>query len=200
MTKELVPAPLPAPTERLSLREASRLLNVTRVHVLELAETGKLGPELDSVAGERWYARSGVLAYRAEMKKRQRKGLKQMIEASERAGLYLYEDQCMANLRELAASKANLLEEEDLAGAGVKTQGQGAKTAAVLSRVGSDGRATVPATVLHAIGAKPGTRLSWSSLSGDLVIISTEPGALHDIYEILARSGPPAADIEDATP
>src|SRR5688572_3446896 len=99
MTKKLAPPkPMPAPTERVSLREASRLLNVTRVFATQLAETGQLGPEVGLVAGERSYARPAVLAYRAKMKRRQAAGLKKMIEASERAGLY--EGECMANLLE----------------------------------------------------------------------------------------------------
>lgn len=198
MTKKLVPASSSTPDERVSLREASQLLNVTRGCVSELADEGRLGPEVDAVAGERWYAKPVVLAYRAEMKKRQTEGLKQMIEASERAGLY--EGHCMANLLELAASREKALEEADLARTGMHTHRQRAGNATIRSRVDSDGRAIVPATVLHSIGAKPGTRLNWSILSDDLVIISTKPGSPRDSHDVLARPGPPAGDIEDSTP
>lgn len=161
MTKKLAsPSPMPAPTERVSLRGAARLLNVTRVYVTQLAETGQLGPEVGLEDGDRLYARPAVLAYRSKMKKRQAAGLKKMIEASERAGLY--EDECMAGLLEFAASRTETAQEP------------GDQHLLVESRVGRSGKAAVPTSVLRAVKAKPGVKLAWSIRPDGTVVLQAK--------------------------
>lgn len=184
MTKELAsPSPMPAPSDRVSLREASRLLNVTRAFVTQLAESGQLGPQVGLVTGERLYARAVVLAYRAKMRMRQAEGLKKMIEATERAGLY--EDQCMEDLLEFAASRTMTVQE------------QGGELPMVESRVGRSGKATVPARVLRALRAEPGTQLKWSVLSDGTVIVRAKTSKLHQLAGILTRPEQPSISLKE---
>lgn len=185
MTKKLAaPSPMPAPSERVSLREASRLLNVSRVYVTQLAETGQLSPEVGFEDGDRLYARPAVLEYRAKMKKRQAAGLKKMIEASERAGLY--EDE--ANLLEFAASRTETAQEPV------------DQHLLVESRVGRSGKATVPASVLRLLKAKSGSELAWSALPNGAVSVRAKKRTSDQLGGILTRKGRLLVSAKDTKP
>ncbi|MFB9125726.1 DNA-binding protein [Paraburkholderia dipogonis] len=79
-----------AVTEDLSLEAAAQFLGVSRTFVRSLIDDGKLPSRIDKTGGGRIrrIPTSALRVYREKMRVRQRAGLQQMMEASERAGLY----------------------------------------------------------------------------------------------------------------
>lgn len=175
--KAAPPKSVSAPAERVSLREAARLLNVTRVYVTQLAQVGQLGAEVGLEDGDRWYARTAVLAYRSKLKKRQAAGLKKMTAASERAGLYKDE----ADLLELAAGRTGTLQEPE------------GQHPLVESRVGRTNKATVPAAVLHLLEAKPGVRVVWLLRPDGTVVLQAK--TLQQHADDLTREDQPSTSL-----
>ncbi|KQP11906.1 hypothetical protein [Pseudorhodoferax sp. Leaf267] len=72
----------------IDLREASRLLHVSRTAIRKLVNAGALDVIRTTQFGDERVSRSAVLEHRAAMKRRQARGLKQMMEASTKLGLY----------------------------------------------------------------------------------------------------------------
>jgi excisionase family DNA binding protein len=72
----------------LSSVEAALVLHVSRQYFDQLVRTGKLGPSRYTRDGHRRFAASKVLAYKKRVKVTQRAGLKKMMEATRRMGLY----------------------------------------------------------------------------------------------------------------
>ena len=67
---------------------AAKLLHVSRTHLNSLIDAGELGVVRRTSGGHRRISRPAVLAYWARTKERQFEGLDEMIEASQRLGLY----------------------------------------------------------------------------------------------------------------
>lgn len=67
---------------------AAKLLHVSRTHLNSLIDAGELGEVRRTSGGHRRISRSAVLAYWARTKERQLEGIDEMIEASQRLGLY----------------------------------------------------------------------------------------------------------------
>ena len=61
---------------------------VSRTHINMLMDTGKLGEITRTHGGHRRIARAAVLEYKAESKGRRADGMKAMVEATDRLGLY----------------------------------------------------------------------------------------------------------------
>ena len=72
----------------LSSEDAAKLLHVSRTHINMLMDTGKLGEITRTHGGHRRIARAAVLEYKAESKGRRANGMKAMVEATDRLGLY----------------------------------------------------------------------------------------------------------------
>jgi excisionase family DNA binding protein len=72
----------------LSGAEAALVLHVSRQYFDQLVRTGKLGPVRFTRDGHRRFAASNLLAYKKRFKVTQRAGLKKMMEATRRMGLY----------------------------------------------------------------------------------------------------------------
>jgi excisionase family DNA binding protein len=67
---------------------AAKMLGVSRTHLNTLIEAGELGKVRRTSGGHRRISRSAVLIYWARTKERQFQGLDEMIEISQRLGLY----------------------------------------------------------------------------------------------------------------
>ena len=74
--------------ELLTSEQAAELLHVSRTHVNKLMDSGALKNVLKTEGGHRRVPKASVMAYRADSKARQAKGLKRMTEASQELGLY----------------------------------------------------------------------------------------------------------------
>ena len=74
--------------EMLSSEEAARLLNVSRTHVNKLIDEGLIAGAEKTEGRHRRVPKAAVLAYKRASKVKQSHGLAQMVEASERMGLY----------------------------------------------------------------------------------------------------------------
>lgn len=74
--------------ERLTSEAAARLLHVSRTHLNTLLDAGALGDVSRTAGGHRRVSKVAVLAYKADSKARQAKGLDAMAQASQRMGLY----------------------------------------------------------------------------------------------------------------
>lgn len=74
-------------TESLTTEEAAKLLSVSRTHVISLVQSQTLTASRTS-GGHRRISKAAVLAYKAEMKTRQSRGLDAMMAASADTGLY----------------------------------------------------------------------------------------------------------------
>ena len=74
--------------EPLTSEQAAELLHVSRTHVNKLMDSGALKNVLKTEGGHRRVPKASVMAYRAQSKARQAKGLKRMTEASQELGLY----------------------------------------------------------------------------------------------------------------
>jgi hypothetical protein len=72
----------------IDLREAARLLHISRTAIRKLINAGTFGAIRKTQFGDDRVSRSAVLEHRAAMKRRQARGLKQMMEASTKLGLY----------------------------------------------------------------------------------------------------------------
>ncbi|WP_321943311.1 MerR family transcriptional regulator [Paraburkholderia tropica] len=86
VTAELIPD-CRARNPELSLEAAARLLFVSRSYVRRLIDDGRLSARMDE-DGLPWIPLSAATAYREQMRIRQREGMLQLMEASQRAGLY----------------------------------------------------------------------------------------------------------------
>lgn len=73
--------------DELTSEQAAKLLGVSRTHVNTLINSKAL-PASRTTGGHRRVPRAAVIAYKAQMKERQAKGLDQMVEASQKLGLY----------------------------------------------------------------------------------------------------------------
>ena len=91
-------AAAPDESDELTSEEAAKLLHVSRTHLNTLVDTGRLGEVSRTAGRHRRISKAAVLQYKADSKKRQEKGLKAMIEASERLGLYDEEFASTANI------------------------------------------------------------------------------------------------------
>ena len=78
----------PDDDETLTSEQAAQLLHVSRTHVNKLMDSGALKNVLKTEGGHRRVPKASVMAYRAESKARQTRGLKRMTEASQALGLY----------------------------------------------------------------------------------------------------------------
>lgn len=91
-----VDGPAEAPTdvvaeddgEQLTSEGAAKLLHVSRTHLNTLLDAGALGDVSRTAGGHRRVSKAAVLAYKADSKVRQAKGLDAMAQASQRIGLY----------------------------------------------------------------------------------------------------------------
>jgi excisionase family DNA binding protein len=72
----------------LSSEVAAKLLHVSRTHINMLMDTGKLGEITRTHGGHRRISRAAVLEYKTESKRRRANGMKAMVEATDRLGLY----------------------------------------------------------------------------------------------------------------
>jgi hypothetical protein len=69
--------------------EAARLLFVSRSHFDALVRSGKVVPARCASTGpHKLFSKAELLSYKKKQRKRQRKGLKMMVAAAERIGLY----------------------------------------------------------------------------------------------------------------
>jgi hypothetical protein len=86
-TKQTPVADADGSTDWMSAKSVAKLLNVSPAHVRKLAKAGELG-ELDAYgSGVARLERVAVLAYYNGMKRRQRTGLKKMVDANKRSDL-----------------------------------------------------------------------------------------------------------------
>ena len=76
-----------AGADELTSEQTAKLLGVSRTHVNMLINSKAL-PASRTAGGHRRVPRAAAVAYKAQMKERQAKGLDQMVEASQRLGLY----------------------------------------------------------------------------------------------------------------
>jgi antitoxin PrlF len=67
------------------------------------------------------------------------------------------------------------------------------------SRVTARGRTTVPAKVMNALGAGPGTRLEWHLLSTGAVLVRARSKSIVELAGSLSSGGPPVR-IEEMNP
>ena len=74
--------------EQLTSEAAAKLLHVSRTHLNTLLDAGALGDVSRTAGGHRRVSKVAVLAYKADSKARQAKGLDAMAQASQRMGLY----------------------------------------------------------------------------------------------------------------
>jgi hypothetical protein len=68
--------------------EAALVLHVSRESFNGLVRTGKLVAIRRTGDGRQWFSTATLLAYKERSKVRQRMGLKKMMEATQRTGLY----------------------------------------------------------------------------------------------------------------
>ncbi|ASL48089.1 hypothetical protein bAD24_III11865 [Burkholderia sp. AD24] len=73
---------------KINRNEAARLLFVSASHFDALVRWGKATPTSFGPTGPHLFLKAALLSYKKKQKKRQRKGLKKMMAASERMGLY----------------------------------------------------------------------------------------------------------------
>ena len=74
--------------ELLTSEQAAELLHVSRTHVNKLMDSGTLKNVSRTEGRHRRVPKASVMAYKAESKARQAKGMERMTEASRRLGLY----------------------------------------------------------------------------------------------------------------
>jgi excisionase family DNA binding protein len=74
--------------QKLTSEEAAKMLHVSRVFVEALIEEGRLPGAHATGDGQFRIPRVSVIAYKKEMRKTRKLGLQDMIDASEKAGLY----------------------------------------------------------------------------------------------------------------
>lgn len=74
--------------EPLTSEAAAKLLHVSRTHLNSLLDAGMLGAVSRTAGGHRRIPKAAVLAYKANSKARQARGLEAMVQASQRLGLY----------------------------------------------------------------------------------------------------------------
>lgn len=79
---------IPMNDELLTSEQAAELLFVSRTHINKLMDAGTLQGVIRTEGGHRRVPKASVLAYKAESKARQARGLDRMIESSQRLGLY----------------------------------------------------------------------------------------------------------------
>ena len=94
----MLPSDAPDESDELTSEEAAKLLYVSRTRLNTLVDTGRLGEVPRTAGRHRRISKATVLQYKADSKKRQEKGLKAMIKASERLGLYDEEFASTANI------------------------------------------------------------------------------------------------------
>lgn len=87
-TEALSGAPAEDDGEQLTSEVAARLLHVSRTHLNTLVDAGVLGEVSRTAGGHRRVSKAAVLAYKADSRSRQAKGLDAMAQASQRLGLY----------------------------------------------------------------------------------------------------------------
>jgi hypothetical protein len=74
---------------KIDRNEAARLLFVSRSHFDALVRSGKVVPARCASTGpHKLFSKAELLSYKKKQRKRQRKGLKMMVAAAERMGLY----------------------------------------------------------------------------------------------------------------
>jgi excisionase family DNA binding protein len=74
--------------DELTIAEAARLLHLSRTYLDALISAGKFPGIRKTRGGRRRIPRADVLAFKAQARLTQMKGLARMIEASQRMGLY----------------------------------------------------------------------------------------------------------------
>ncbi|CAE6767790.1 hypothetical protein R70006_03801 [Paraburkholderia domus] len=73
---------------KIDRNEAAGLLFVSGSHFDALVRSGKVTPTSFGLTGPHLFSKADLLSYKKKQMKRQRKGLKMMMTASERMGLY----------------------------------------------------------------------------------------------------------------
>ncbi|MDR3571328.1 MAG: hypothetical protein P4L81_03970 [Candidatus Pacebacteria bacterium] len=73
---------------KIDRNAGARLLFVSGSHLDALVRSGKVIPTSFGPTGPHRFLKAALLSYKKKQKKRQRKGLKKMMAASERMGLY----------------------------------------------------------------------------------------------------------------
>ncbi|WP_147309993.1 helix-turn-helix domain-containing protein [Paraburkholderia sp. BL6669N2] len=74
--------------ESLTIKEAAKLLFVSPAHFRTLLQKSDLAAIQETPESDVRVLRSAVLEYKEQMRARQKAGLKEMMDASERLGLY----------------------------------------------------------------------------------------------------------------
>lgn len=83
-----VPRTIDSDDPEMTSEGAAKLLSVSRTHLNSLIEAGEFGAVRRTSGGHRRISKSAILAYWARTKERQLEGLDEMIEASQRLGMY----------------------------------------------------------------------------------------------------------------
>jgi hypothetical protein len=68
--------------------EGARLLHISRPYLDALVRSGELTVARITPDGRQWFSSAVLLAYKERLRARQRKGMKTMMEATRRTGLY----------------------------------------------------------------------------------------------------------------
>ncbi|WP_250481724.1 helix-turn-helix domain-containing protein [Caballeronia sp. NCTM5] len=74
-------------SDEITREEAAAILHVSLVYLDKLIVAGVL-PGVNVTDGRERILKSSLLAYKRKLRRQQKTGLKDMVEASERAGLY----------------------------------------------------------------------------------------------------------------
>ncbi|WP_081255969.1 AbrB/MazE/SpoVT family DNA-binding domain-containing protein [Pandoraea pnomenusa] len=69
---------------------------------------------------------------------------------------------------------------------------------AVQSRIDARGRTTVPAAVRKALGAKPGTRLTWLLMPDGYILVRAKSGSILELAGALKSDA--SIDVEQMNP